>query len=193
VSAQKKGKLPATRGRTKVARKPISKKLRFEVFKRDRFTCQYCGSHPPKVILEVDHIEPVALGGTNDDGNLITACFDCNRGKAARDLQVAPESLAERGARIAEVEEQLAGYREIVRQAEARKEADAWEVIEALFGERKTTRDRFASVQSFLKKLDLFEVKEAAQIARAAKPYSEPTRFKYFCGVCWNKIREGDQ
>lgn len=168
----------------------LSKSVRFEVFKRDLFTCQYCGSTPPKVVLEVDHIEPVALGGGDDEGNLITACFDCNRGKAARDLNVAPEPLNERAARMLEAEEQLAGYRDIMRQVEARRESDVWEVIEALFGVTTTTNARFGSVQQFLKKLDLFEVKEAAQIARAAKPYSEPQRFKYFCGVCWNKIRD---
>lgn len=63
-------------------RKPISKKLRFEVFKRDSFTCQYCGRSAPDVILEVDHIEAVANGGTNDIMNLITSCKDCNRGKS---------------------------------------------------------------------------------------------------------------
>lgn len=62
-------------------RKSLSKKLRFEVFKRDRFTCQYCGRMSPDVILEVDHIEPVAEGGDDDILNLITACRDCNRGK----------------------------------------------------------------------------------------------------------------
>lgn len=62
-------------------RKPISKKTRFEVFKRDRFTCQYCGRMSPDVILEVDHIKPVAEGGTNKMLNLITSCRDCNRGK----------------------------------------------------------------------------------------------------------------
>ncbi len=62
-------------------RKPISKKTRFEVFKRDKFTCQYCGRMSPDVILEVDHIKPVADGGTNKLINLITSCRDCNRGK----------------------------------------------------------------------------------------------------------------
>lgn len=166
----------------------LSKTVRFEVFKRDLFTCQYCGATPPAVVLEVDHIEPVALGGGDDEGNLITACFDCNRGKAARDLGVTPESLNTRAARVAEAEEQLAGYREIMRAVEARKEADAWEVVEALFGVTETTNARFNSIQSFLKRLDLFEAKDAAQIARAAKPYSELQRFKYFCGVCWRKI-----
>lgn len=67
-------------------RKPISKKTRFEVFKRDRFTCQYCGRMSPDVILEVDHIKPVAEGGTNKMINLITSCRDCNRGKGKRRL-----------------------------------------------------------------------------------------------------------
>lgn len=67
-------------------REPITKKIRFEVFKRDKFTCQYCGRQSPDVILEIDHIKPVAEGGTNDIMNLITACFDCNRGKGKRVL-----------------------------------------------------------------------------------------------------------
>lgn len=67
-------------------RKSISKKTRFEVFKRDSFTCQYCGSKAPDVVLEVDHLNPVKHGGDNDLLNLITSCFVCNRGKSARKL-----------------------------------------------------------------------------------------------------------
>ena len=67
-------------------RKGISKKLRFEVFKRDSFTCQYCGRKAPDVLLEIDHIEPVSKGGTNDILNLITSCKDCNAGKSDRQL-----------------------------------------------------------------------------------------------------------
>lgn len=62
-------------------RKSISKKTRFEVFKRDSFKCQYCGQSSPEVLLEVDHIKPVAEGGDNVITNLITSCRDCNRGK----------------------------------------------------------------------------------------------------------------
>lgn len=62
-------------------RKPIPKKIRFEVFKRDAFTCQYCGKKAPDVVLEVDHIKPVSKGGKNELLNLVTACFECNRGK----------------------------------------------------------------------------------------------------------------
>lgn len=65
-------------------RKSISKKLRFEVFKRDSFKCQYCGKSAPDVILHVDHIVPVKEGGTNDISNLITSCSDCNLGKGIK-------------------------------------------------------------------------------------------------------------
>lgn len=67
-------------------RKPISKALRFEVFKRDKFTCQYCGQSAPDVILEVDHINPVSKGGKNVLTNLVTSCRDCNRGKGSKKL-----------------------------------------------------------------------------------------------------------
>lgn len=65
----------------------LSKRTRFEIFKRDNFTCQYCGSRPPDVVLEVDHIHPRSKGGDNDTINLITACADCNRGKSDRVLR----------------------------------------------------------------------------------------------------------
>jgi hypothetical protein len=67
-------------------RKPLSKTVRFEVFKRDSFTCQYCGAKAPDVVLHCDHINPVAKGGTNDIINLVTACAACNGGKGARKL-----------------------------------------------------------------------------------------------------------
>lgn len=68
------------------ARKGLSLKVRFEVFKRDAFKCQYCGKCAPDVVLHVDHINPVAKGGKNEMLNLITACFDCNLGKKDRKL-----------------------------------------------------------------------------------------------------------
>jgi hypothetical protein len=67
-------------------RRALTKKTRFEVFKRDAFTCQYCGQSAPQVVLEVDHIHPVAEGGGNELVNLATACRSCNSGKGARML-----------------------------------------------------------------------------------------------------------
>lgn len=64
----------------------ISKKIRFEVFKRDLFTCQYCGGTAPKILLELDHISPKAKAGGDEIINLVTACTDCNRGKSDRVL-----------------------------------------------------------------------------------------------------------
>jgi 5-methylcytosine-specific restriction endonuclease McrA len=63
-------------------RKPISRKDRFEIFNRDGFKCTYCGQSSPDVVLHVDHIKPVAKGGTNDRSNLTTACSACNSGKS---------------------------------------------------------------------------------------------------------------
>lgn len=75
-----------TKPKQKAKRKGISQRIRFEVFKRDSFTCQYCGAKAPDVVLHVDHINPVARGGENDLLNLITSCIDCNFGKGARTI-----------------------------------------------------------------------------------------------------------
>lgn len=58
---------------------------RWVVLERDNFTCRYCGRSAPDVVLEVDHVESLALGGADVIENLVTACFDCNRGKRWRD------------------------------------------------------------------------------------------------------------
>lgn len=79
-------------------RKAIPKKIRFEVFKRDKFTCRYCGRKAPDVILELDHVVPVAEGGGDEILNLVTACRDCNRGKGKRLLDDLSEVHAQRQA-----------------------------------------------------------------------------------------------
>ena len=60
--------------------------LRFDVFRRDNFTCVYCGGQSPQVVLECDHVTPVSKGGSDTMDNLVTACSDCNRGKSAKDV-----------------------------------------------------------------------------------------------------------
>lgn len=175
-----------------MARKPLSRRTRFEVFKRDLFTCQYCGRTPPAVVLECDHIDPVAGGGGDEETNLVTACEDCNRGKSAVPLSVVPEALADRAARIAEAEEQIAGFREIMRQREERLVDDIWQIVAVLYGKTETTQARYQSVKMFLGRMPFEAAHEAATIARRAKPYSDPQRFKYFAGVCWRKIREAE-
>lgn len=61
----------------------ISKRMRFEILRRDNHTCRYCGQTAPDVKLAVDHVLPTALGGTDDPNNLVTACTDCNNGKTS--------------------------------------------------------------------------------------------------------------
>jgi hypothetical protein len=70
-------------------RQSVSPRRRFEIMRRDGFRCQLCGrsrAEDEDLELEVDHIVPVAKGGTNDPENLWTLCWDCNRGKSDRDL-----------------------------------------------------------------------------------------------------------
>jgi len=85
-------------------RKAIPKSVRFEVFKRDSFTCQYCGRAAPDVILELDHILPVSKGGENDITNLITSCKACIQGKGARTLDD-DAVLAKQKAQLDELQE----------------------------------------------------------------------------------------
>ncbi len=77
-----------TSNTTTVVRESIGPRRRFEVLKRDGFRCRYCGKSSDEVKLEIDHIIPVAKGGTNDVENLIASCRDCNSGK--RTLSLVP-------------------------------------------------------------------------------------------------------
>lgn len=179
-----------------MARKPISKKTRFEIFKRDGFVCQYCGSNPPKVVLHIDHIIPVVEGGTNDETNLVTSCSACNLGKSARSLTSVPASLQDRAAEIAEREEQLRGYSEIMAAQRERIEDDCWMVAKIFMGHFNLTdgirKDNFQSIKMFVQRLGVNETMDSMDLAVARKPWSTSTCFRYFCGICWNKIKKGD-
>ena len=173
-------------------RQPLSKRVRFDVFKRDHFSCQYCGAHPPEALLEADHIMPVVEGGGDEEANLITACRDCNRGKAGVPLSIVPRSLGERAAEVAEREEQLAGYRSIMEARAERIERDMWEVADILVPNASKDgmrRDWLRSIKTFNARLPLHIVKECANLARDRMLYSERRRFLYFCKVCWNEIK----
>ncbi len=123
-------------------REAISKKRRFDVFKRDGFACQYCGATPPGVLLHVDHINPVALGGKSGIDNL---------------------------------------------------NEDSWDVA-AIFMEAhcrtSIRKDYRRSIKTFLEKLPKQEVVDAMDRALGMAKGHDGT-FRYFCGICWNKIKEG--
>ena len=113
----------------------ISTRTRFEIFKRDNFTCKYCGRKSPEVVLEVDHILAVSKGGPDDRMNLTTSCWDCNRGKSDVSLTstMTGEDPHDAAILLLEKQRQLAEYNAILavdyerRLAEFEKLKDYWE------------------------------------------------------------------
>ncbi len=68
-------------------RPKIKPSTRFAVLTRDGYRCQLCGRDVTDgVKLEVDHKTPVSKNGVNNPDNLWTLCWDCNRGKAAKEV-----------------------------------------------------------------------------------------------------------
>ena len=72
---------------TKEQRALMTRKLRAYIKERDNFTCCQCGNsiiYEPNLLLEVDHIVPIAKGGLTTEDNLQTLCWKCNRSKGAK-------------------------------------------------------------------------------------------------------------
>lgn len=174
-------------------RKPISKKLRFEVFKRDFFTCTYCGNKPPKIVLEVDHLLPVSRGGKNNIDNLVCSCFDCNRGKSNTELSSVPPSLEIKNT---QTEEKLKQYKEYIKYLDALEKSKRQEInyVENVYCDAYPEycfADKFKmSVRRFIDLLGIEETVEAMEIACCRKGMNATTTITYFCGICWTKIRE---
>jgi 5-methylcytosine-specific restriction endonuclease McrA len=59
---------------------------RKNLYRRDGYTCQYCGAHPPLQDLSIDHVVPRSRGGHSSWENCVLACIRCNRKKANRTL-----------------------------------------------------------------------------------------------------------
>lgn len=72
----------ATLHPVRIAWQALTHKLRPLILDRDNYTCQACGRRDGP--LEIDHIVPIARGGTNDTRNLRVLCLPCNRRKGAR-------------------------------------------------------------------------------------------------------------
>jgi 5-methylcytosine-specific restriction endonuclease McrA len=52
---------------------------RRNVFKRDHYTCQYCGAQPDSEELTIDHVLPRSQGGVSSWENCVLACTACNK------------------------------------------------------------------------------------------------------------------
>lgn len=84
-------KLPAVVRLVNMFRRP-KQRVRYSkqnVFARDRWTCQYCGTKKEVAELTVDHVLPRAQGGRTEWENVATACQDCNAKKADKTPQQA--------------------------------------------------------------------------------------------------------
>ena len=193
----------------------VSVRTRFEVFKRDRFTCSYCGQTPPDVLLEVDHVLPLAAGGSDDIENLTTSCKDCNRGKAANLLSEGTAPVV-RQSEVDDLSERVAqaeAYAELMQRLRGLEDNQYYQFIEAWANAfRATLKEddrgtywrltyaweqwpREASVRSILRRLPLHEVIEAVDVAAtwAEREYegrSYERTCRYFYGVCHRKIRD---
>jgi len=69
---------------------------RFNVFLRDRFSCQYCGHSFPTHELTFDHVVPRSRGGRTTWDNVVTACSPCNLRKGCRSARAAGMTLLTR-------------------------------------------------------------------------------------------------
>lgn len=171
----------------------ISKKIRFSVFKRDGFTCGYCGKTPPAVVLEVDHIIPKAEGGKDGLDNLITACFDCNRGKGSDKLTVSPDTLAKKTEVIKEKQKQIKEFEKLLK-LEKKILEEKCETISSIYNSYFpgwVLNEKFmrVSLAHFLKALPISDVEDAMYSA-CSKVRNKDRSLLYFCGICWKKIRE---
>jgi 5-methylcytosine-specific restriction endonuclease McrA len=74
---------------------------RRNIYKRDRYTCQYCGIQPGSEELTIDHVSPRSQGGLSTWENCVLACVSCNKRKADRTPEQARMPLKKPPARPA--------------------------------------------------------------------------------------------
>jgi hypothetical protein len=163
----------------------VTKRTRYEVLRRDVHTCRYC--HATDQPLTVDHVVPVALGGTDDPSNLVAACKDCNAGKS---------SSSPDGSLVAQVRD------DALRQAQRIEQAYA--VLVERMGERDEYIDNWAEFYTyqplpadwrntigrwFEMGVPLELVVDAARIACGkTQEFRGDGRFAYMCGIVWNQV-----
>jgi hypothetical protein len=175
----------------------ISKRLRYEVLRRDGYACYYCGAKAPEVKLEVDAVVPEALGGSHKDpANLVAACEDCNSGKSSSSPD-APlvAAVADDAAKWAEAKAAAAGQlQEHVAEREAAytKFDKAWSGW--TYGAQKLPVPRpddwRNSVDAFLDTgLPLDVLLWCVKRAMGSRATPDGT-FRYMCGIAWRRIAE---
>jgi len=179
----------------------VSKRLRFEILRRDNHACRYCGAQAPGVKLVIDAVIPEALGGSHKDpANLVTACEPCNSGKTSTApgaplvADVAQDAFRWSQAMAASSAEMLARASEHVDAQE--HFAKSWKRFgSATSGTRRKPLPMDADWRQFVDKilsagLPLSELEDCIDIAMARKTVPEDRVFRYMAGVAWNKVTE---
>lgn len=174
----------------------VSKRLRFEILRRDNHACRYCGATAPDVALTVDHVVPSALGGDDKPANLVTACAPCNSGKSATspDAPIVADVAADalRWARAMKVAADLqAGEREDERAYMARF-ADGWHQWQhdgRPFLE--LTAEHYTTLQNLRRAgLSSEDLAYATDEAMCAGHIPRGRLWRYFAGICWRIVEQ---
>lgn len=177
----------------------VSKRVRYEVLRRDSHTCRYCGGAAPDVKLTVDHVVPVALGGSDDPTNLVTACADCNGGKTS--TTPGAELVAEVNAKAlawAHAMQQAADERAVAFESDravVEKFRGIWDSWTYEYRGKTYTNELPAdfgkSVRTFLAGgLNFADFDELIEVAMHSKV---PHKWRYFCGCAWRRVREAQE
>lgn len=149
----------------------MTTKQRFEVFKRDKFTCAYCGRKAPDVVLHVDHIHPKSKGGASSLLNYVTACSDCNLGKGATPLSD-DSALAKQRAQLdvlterREQLEMLMRWQEELLGLQDEAVARVAHLWNGFTPGRHLSEHGMADLRKMIRRFGIEEVCEAMQIAR---------------------------
>lgn len=172
----------------------LSVRIRFEVFKRDEFTCQYCGRRSPEVVLEVDHIQPRADGGTDDSINLLTSCWECNRGKSDRTLDclITGEDPHDKAIELLEKRRQVEEYNRVLAEQDYYLEREVWELAafwNEEIGEKHTgdftiAKRSYNWLRSALKYCPKEQIKEFMRMAFARRA-TKDMRYVAVCVRNW--------
>jgi hypothetical protein len=177
----------------------VSKRLRFEILRRDNHTCRYCGAAAPAVKLTVDHVVPEVLGGKDEPSNLVTACEPCNSGKTSLSPDAGiVEDIKQDALRWARA---MDAARRIHReQREARLAFcdgfielwDRWHVGPEGSGEKVPLDSDWEStlVRFYEHGLDLEDIRHAVAVAMGNNTVPLARTFRYFAGVCWRLVGE---
>lgn len=177
----------------------VSKRLRYEVLRRDNHTCRYCGATAPDVPLRIDHVVPQSLGGTDAPDNLVTACQDCNSGKSSATVDsTVVADVADDALRWAAAMEQAAAELQ-TQTAPKRAYRDAFQQAwNEWTWEHDGKRQPFDLPDGWKTSLDNFREAGLPQdvwpdiIEKTItnKTVKADNLFRYACGIAWRMVRE---